>query len=133
MLARPAAGSRQDSMPNQPDLEQLLREDAAQRLYLHRTAIDLIRQELQLLELLGAAGISSMPYHKAAILHDQVLKPLEAGDYEKAYQELDEFLKEWPMHHLMRLLVNDVQPALRLILRGLTLSAMLRRLMQAND
>ena len=133
MLARPVAGRRQSSMLNRPDPERLLSEVAAQVQSLRRTATDLINQELQLLELLGAAGTSSMPYRKAAILYNQVLKPLEAGDYEKAYQELNAFLSEWPMYHLMRLLVNEVQPTLQLILRGITLSAMLRRqLMQAN-
>lgn len=104
-------------------------EVAAQVQSLRRNYIDLINQELQLLELLGTAGTSSMPYRKAAILHNQVLKPLEVGDYEKAYQELNAFLSEWPMYHLMRLLVNEVQPILQLIVRAITLSAMLRRLM----
>ena len=105
----------------------MLREDAEQRLRLRRTAIDLINEELQFLELLGAAGASSMPYRKAAILHDRILQPLESGDYEKAYQELNAFLSEWPMELLMLRLVNDVKPDLQLILRGLILSDMLRR------
>ena len=105
----------------------MLREDAAQQLRLRRNAIERIHEELQFLELLGAAGASSMPYHKAAILHDQILQPLESGDYERAYQELNAFLSEWPMELLMRRLVNDVKPDLQLILRGLILSEMLRR------
>ena len=114
-------------MLNRPDLERMLCEDAEQRLRLRRTAIDLINEELQFQELLGAAGVSSMPYRKAAILHDQILQPLESGDYERADQELNAFLSEWPMELLMRRLVNDVKPDLQLILRGLILSDMLRR------
>ena len=114
-------------MLNRTDPEQLLRDDAAQRERERRTAIDLINEELQFQELLGAAGVSSMPYRKAAILHDQILQPLESGDYERADQELNAFLIEWPMELLMRRLVNDVKPDLQLILRGLTLSEMLRR------
>ena len=113
-------------MLNRTDLEQLLRDDAAQREREHRIAINLVNQELQVLELLGAAGASSMPYRKAAILHDQILQPLESGDYERAYRVLNEFLAEWPMHLLMRRLVNDVEPDLRLIIRGIHISAMLR-------
>ena len=115
-------------MLNRTDLEQLLRDgSAAQRERECRTASDLINEELQFLELLGAAGASSIPYRKAAILHDQILQPLLAGDYERAYQELNAFLSEWPMELLMRRLVNDVKPDLQLILRGLILSEMLRR------
>ena len=113
-------------MLNRSDLERMLREDAAQRLRLRRIDINLIKEELQVLELLGAAGTSSMPYRKAPILHDQILQPLESGDYERAYLALNEFLAEWPMHLLMRRLVNDVEPDLRLIIRGIHLSAMLR-------
>ena len=114
-------------MLNRPDPERLLREDAAQRLRLRRTAIDLINEELQFLELLGAAGVSSMPYRKAAILHGQILQPLLAGDYESAYQTLLAFLSEWPMELLMRRLVNYVKPYLQMMIRGVILSDMLRR------
>ena len=119
-------------MPNQSDLERMVREDAAQRPHLRRTAIDLVNRELKLLEMLGAAGASSLPYRKAAILYNQVLQPLEAGDYEKASRELDDFLNDRLMYSIMRLLVNEAKPTLQLILRGITLSALLRRAIQAD-
>ena len=102
-------------MPDLSDLERLLHEAQISRDRLRQHIIALIYEELEFLELLGAGGISSMPYHKAAILHNQVLKPLEADDYAKAAQELDKFLDEWPMDRIMRLLVSEVQPTLQLM------------------
>ena len=104
--------------PNQPDAEQTIRAMQALITGLHHNNIRLIQLELELLELLGAAGASSMPYRKAHILHSQVLPPLAAGDYEKAAQELDAFLSEWPMHRIMRLLVSYVQPSLRTMIQS---------------
>ena len=115
-------------MPDQPDLEQLLLEAQVSRAHLRQHIISLINEELDFLVLLGAAGVSSMPYRKAAILHDRILQPLESGDYETAATTLDDFLGEWPMDRIMRLLVNEVKPKLQLIVQRESAIARLRRL-----
>lgn len=115
-------------MTNPPDLESLLYEAQVSRERLRQYIISLINEELEFLVLLGSAGVSSMPYRKAAILHQQVLKPLEAGDYAKAAQELGDFLGEWPMDRIMRLLVSEVQPRLQRMVQREAEIARLRRL-----
>lgn len=115
-------------MPDRMDTEQVLAEMQAIRARLRLDCIAYIKIELRLLDLLGAAGISSLPYRKAHILQTAVLQPLAAGNYAKAHQELDDFLNEWPMYRIMRLLVNIVKPALRAIVESESVAAKLRGL-----
>ena len=105
-------------MPSQPYTERWLRDTQALIAALRDDCIAVITLDLNLLELLGEAGSSSMPYRKAAILHDRVLKPVEDCDFAKAQAELDAFLQEWPMAVLMRQSANYAKPALRAIVRA---------------
>lgn len=115
--AQASTGNRHCTMPDLSDLERLLHEAQVSRTRLRQHIIVLIYEELEFLMLLDAGGVSSMPYHKAAVLRNQVLKPLEADDYARAAEELDNFLGEWPMDRIMRLLVSEVQPALQLMVQ----------------
>ena len=77
--------------------------------------IRMAHREVALLVLLGDAGKASDPYRKADVLLNQVIKPLESGNYREAQDALADFLQEWPMYRIMGALVNDVMPALRRI------------------
>ena len=118
-------------MPEQPDLESSLLQHTAQASLeiLRQHVALLIRDEIDFLVSLGAAGVSSMPYRKAAILHDRILQPLESGDYAKAARELDDFLDEWPMDQIMPMLTMEVKPSLQLIVQRESEIARLRRLL----
>ena len=116
-------------MPEQPDLASLLHTAQVSLERLRQRLVSLINDEIDFLVSLGAAGVSSMPYRKAAILHDRILQPLESSDYERAAQELDDFLSEWPMDRIMPILANEVRPVLQLIVQRESEIARLRRLL----
>ena len=119
--------------PNQPHSDHLY--DAAQssKEELRRIIIGMAYRELDLLVLLGSAGVSSRPYRQADVLLNQVIRPLENGNHRPAQNALADFLQEWPLYRIMRSLVNDVMPALRKIVYAEERLAELRNPHSANS
>ena len=80
-------------MVNHSDAEQLYRAAQSSKEELRRMIIRMAHREVALLVLLGDAGVSSDPYRKADVLLNQVIKPLESGNYREAQDALADFCK----------------------------------------